>query len=69
MPFAALVYLFTIINLGSIVRLIRYALLGTPKIKHRLWQVVIYYISYLALLAIIDIVNSTYRSYCFYYFN
>jgi hypothetical protein len=69
MPFAALACLFVIINLGSVVRLVGYALLGTLKIKRRPWQVVIYCISHLALLAVVDIIDSTYGSYCFYYFN
>jgi hypothetical protein len=69
MPFAVLACLSAIINLGSIVRLIGYTLPGDSKMKYRLWQVAIYYISYLASLVIVYMIDSTYGSYGFYYSN
>ena len=41
MPFMALECLSAIINLGAVVRLVGYTLLGGPTIKRRPWQVMI----------------------------
>jgi len=59
MPFVALVCLFAIINVGSVVRLVGCALRGS-KMKRRPWQVVICCISYLTSLAVVVTFDSMY---------
>jgi hypothetical protein len=62
MPFAALACLSAIINLGSVVRLVGYALPRGLEMRCRPWQVAICCISYLASLAMAYKVESTYGS-------